>query len=187
MSEVITKTVINQNTVMSPLLVANEAQIDKLNLSNIDNLQAKSAYIDNLTIKELVILEEEGGNSDSSETYEPSLFNKVTLNFRDEDNCKYTTANHETLTSDGEAMILEIEANVPAELGTKLVCRYLVLDLRELDTTVPVGVAWPDINIKWLYGLPDIEAGYFYVIAFQRFTKNLFIGNVAIKIEGDNI
>lgn len=187
MSEVIARTVINQNAVRSPLLVANEAQIDKLNLSNIDNLQAKSAYIDNLTIKELVVLEEEGGNSDSSETYEPSSFNRVTLNFRDEDNCKYTTANHETLTSDGEAMILEIEANVPTELGTKLVCRYLVLDLRELDPAVPVGVAWPDINIKWLYGLPDIEAGYFYVIAFQRFAKNLFIGNVSIKIEGDNV
>jgi hypothetical protein len=38
-----------------------------------------------------------------------------------------------------------------------------------------------------MYGIPDIEAGYFYVLAFQRFAKDLIIGNVAVKVEGHNI
>jgi hypothetical protein len=88
------------------------------------------------------------------------------------------------LESNEDGYLLNISFEVPTELGAKLVCRYLVLDFRELDKEVNVGTIWPDFSIKWLYGLPDIQAGYFYVLAFQRFAKDLIVANVAVKIEG---
>ena len=184
MSEIVTRTFVNQNQINTPLLVANEAKIDKISLDSIDSLQAKNGYIENLTIKELTVLDGEDGNGDSNETYEPATFNEVILKFSDSDNCKYTTADHNILESNEDGYLLNISFEVPTELGAKLVCRYLVLDLRELDEEINIGTIWPDFPIKWLYGLPDIQAGYFYVLAFQRFAKDLIIGNVAVKIEG---
>jgi hypothetical protein len=184
MSEIVSRTVINQNQVRTPLLVANDAQINNISLDNVTSLNAKNGYIENLTIKELTVLDEVEGNGDSSETYETAIFNQVNLNFGDDYNCKYILADHNTLTSEDGGLMLNINAEVPSELGAKLVCRYLVVDLRELSEDTVVGVTWPEFPIRWLYGVPDIEAGYFYVLAFQRFTKDLIIGNVAVKIEG---
>ena len=184
MSEIVTRTVINQNQVRTPLLVANDVQFNNISLDNITSLNAKSGYIENLTIKELTVLDESEGNGDSSETYEPAIFNEVNLNFGDEYNCKYILADHNTLTSEEGGLMLNINAEVPSELGAKLVCRYLVVDLRELSEDTIVGVTWPEFPISWLYGVPDIEAGYFYVLAFQRLAKDLIVGNVAVKIEG---
>ena len=184
MSEIVSRTVINQNQVRTPLLVANDAQFNNISLDNVTSLNAKSGYIENLTIKELTVLDEVEGNGDSSETYENAIFNQVDLNFGDDYNCKYVLADHNTLTSEEGGLMLNINAEVPNELGAKLVCRYLVVDLRELSEDTVVGVTWPEFPIRWLYGVPDIEAGYFYVLAFQRFAKDLIIGNVAVKIEG---
>ena len=184
MSEIVTRTIINQNNVRTPLLVANDVQFNNISLDNVTSLNAKSGYIENLTIKELTVLDEVEGNGDSSETYENAIFNQVDLNFGDDYNCKYVLADHNTLTSEEGGLMLNINAEVPSELGAKLVCRYLVVDLRELSEDTVVGVTWPEFPIRWLYGVPDIEAGYFYVLAFQRFAKDLIIGNVAVKIEG---
>ena len=179
MSEVVARTVINQNQVRTPLLVANDVQFN-----NISSLMAKNGYIENLTIKELKYLDEVEGNGDSSETYENAIFNQVNLNFGDDYNCKYVLADHNILTSEEGGLMLKINAEVSNELGAKLVCRYLVVDLRELSEDTVVGVTWPEFPIRWLYGTPDIEAGYFYVLAFQRFSNDLIVGNVAVKIEG---
>lgn len=184
MSEAVARTLINQVQVNTPLLKANEAIIGKISLNDIESLNAKSGFIENLTIKELTVLDEENRDGDSNETYEEPTFNKVTLNFGDSYNCVYTTANDSILTSNEDGLMLTINAEVPTELGTKLVCRYLVLDFRNLSEGTILGVTWPEFPIKWLYGIPDIEAGYFYVLAFQRFTKDLIVGNVAVKIEG---
>lgn len=185
MSEVVTRTVIKQNQVYTPLLVANEAKIDKFSLSNLDNIQAKNGFIESLTIKELTVLNEEiEGDEDSSETYENATFNEVILKFNDSDNCKYTFADANTLTSEEGGLMLNFNMEVPSELGAKLVCRYLVLDFRNISENTVIGVTWPEFPIRWLYGVPDIQAGYFYVLAFQRFAKDLIVGNVAVKIEG---
>lgn len=184
MSEAVTRTLINQVQVNTPLLKANEAIIGKISLNDIESLSAKSGFIENLTIKELTVLDEENRDGDSNETYEEPTFNIVTLNFGDSYNCVYTTANDSILTSNEDGLMLTINAEVPTELGTKLVCRYLVLDFRNLSKDTVLGVTWPEFPIKWLYGTPDIEVGYFYVLAFQRFTKDLIVGNVAVKIEG---
>lgn len=187
MSETVTRTLISQNQVYTPLLVANEAEIGKVSLNNVESLHAKDGFIENLTIKELTVLDDPSAQSDSAEVYENAVFNEIILNFTDAYNCKYTIADHTSLESNEDGLMVNISAEVPEELGAKLVCRYLVLDLRELASDTNVGVTWPTQPIKWLYGLPDIEAGYFYVIALQRFTKDLIVGNVTIKIEGNKI
>lgn len=183
MSEAVTRTLINQVQVNTPLLVANEASIGKITLNDVESFNAKNGFIENLTIKELTVLDEENGNGDSNESYEEATFNGVMLNFGDGYNCKYTTANENALTSNEDGLMLTIDAEVPTELGGKLVCRYLVLDFRNLSEDTVLGVTWPEFPIRWLYGVPDIEAGYFYVLAFQRFTKDLIVGNVAVKLE----
>lgn len=178
------KTIISQGQIVTPLLVTNEASIGRISSAAIEDLHSTNALIENLTVKELKILEDETeGNDDTSETYEEPSMNEVLLKFGDSHNCKYSFADHMTLMPDGDAMMLTIKAEVPTELGTKLVCRYLVLDLRKLSEDTVVGVTWPEFPIRWLYGLPDIQAGYFYVLAFQRFTSDLIIGNVAVKLE----
>lgn len=187
MSEIVPRTIINLSEVRTPLLIANDAKINSLSLDNVTSLNAKTGYIENLTIKELTVLDEVEGNSESSESYEISTFNEVILNFGDEYNCKYTVTDDTILVSEEEGYMLNINAEVPVELGSKLVCRYLVLDFRNLTQDTIIGVTWPEFPIKWIYGVPDIEAGYFYVLAFQRFAKDLIIGNVAVKIEGNNV
>ncbi len=185
MIEPVAQTFINQTQVSTPLLIANEVKLGNLSLDNVDNIQAKTGYIENLTIKELTVLDEEVEGADAgSESYDEVEFNDITLSFGDDCNNRYLIATHDVLVSNEDGKVLEIKFDTPTEMGSKLVCRYLVVDLRELDETVNVGVIWPTQTIKWLYGVPDIQAGYFYVLAFQRFAKDLIVGNVAVKIEG---
>jgi hypothetical protein len=181
----VTRTTISISAVNTPLLNANVANIGKLSLTDVDNLQAKEAFIENLTIKELTVLEEENqGTSKEAETYEEASFNGVVLDFADDYNCVYTTATDSILEADTAGKLLNITFEVPESLGAKLVCRYLVLDLRNEDTSTVIGTSYNGAeNLKWLYGMPDIEAGYFYVLAFQRLAKDMIVGNVAVKLE----
>lgn len=180
----IVRTLINQEAVNTPILNANIANIGEFPTLNVGDLVSQTAYIKELTIDKLTVKEDTAdANSESAETYEGAEFADITLDFADSNNCKYLIANHTHLTSNEDGLMATINFAVPP-MGAKLVCRYLVLDLRELSEDTVVGVTWPEAPIKWLYGMPDIQAGYFYVLAFQRFDENLIIGNVAIKIEG---
>lgn len=185
----IAKTLINISEVNTPTLNANVANIGKLSLYDVDNINCKTGYIENLTIKELTVLEDEvEGAEDSSETYEEATFNNVNINFDDSYNCKYTMADNTILVNDTDCKMLTIDFTVPETLGAKLTCRYLVLDMREESVDTDIVTFFPDDTdttwkLKWLYGTPDIQAGYFYVLAFQRFANDLIIGNVAVKIE----
>ena len=180
----IARTTVSISAVNTPLLNANVANIGKLALTDVDNLQAKQAFIENLTIKELTVLADENqGTSMVAESYEESSFNEVKLRFDDDYNCVYSLANETILESDVDGKVLNITMELPEELGAKMVCRYLVLDLRKESADTNVAVVWNGAdNVKWLYGMPDIQAGYFYVIAFQRFAKDLIIGNVSVKL-----
>lgn len=176
-------TLISRNQVMTPLLISNEAEIGRLVVNDLVNLQAKEAYIESLTIKEMTVLDEEDGNGDSNETYESALFNDVILNFGDNYNCKYTTSNSSNLESKDGGLVLNLGFEVPTDLGAKLVCRYLIIDLRNVSSDIDVGVTWPENHhIHWMHNVPDLQGGYFYVWAFQRLAKDLIVGNVSIKI-----
>lgn len=182
----IDRTLINSQAVYTPTLNADVANIGKFPLLAVDDIQASSGYIENLTIKKLEVLNEENGNSESSETYEDAGFNKINLNFADDYNCKYTRADESILESEVDARVVNVLFTVPEELGAKLVCRYLILDLRNEPVENEISVVWPDnFSITWMYGMPDIQAGYFYVLAFQRFAKDLIVGNVAVKLGGE--
>lgn len=176
------RTIIKSGEIITPALTANSAIIDKMISLNAENIQSSNAYIENLTIKTLEILDEENGNSNESETFEDAKFQEVNLNFSDENNCKYVRANESNLESDVDVKLLNINFLVPSKIGSKLVCRYLVLDLRNEDVETDIGVIWNNFSITWLYGVPEIKAGFFYVLAFQRFSDDLIIGNVAIKL-----
>lgn len=180
----IVRTLINQEAVNTPILNANIANIGEFPTLNVGDLLSQTAYIKDLTIDKLTVNDENSdANGESAETYEEVGFADITLDFADSNNCKYLMANHTHLTSNEDGLMAVINFDVPP-MGAKLVCRYLVLDLRELSEDTVVGVTWPEAPIKWLYGMPDIQAGYFYVLAFQRFGENFIIGNVAIKVEG---
>ena len=182
----VTRTSISVSEVNTPLLNANIANIGKLALTNVENIQAKQAYIENLTIKELKVLDNDIESGDNtSESFEISSFNAVELNFADNFNCRYTLADKNILESSDGCKLLNINMIIPEELGSKLVCRYFVLDLREEPLDTVVATVWNGAdNLRWLHGMPDIQAGFFYVIAFQRFSKDLVIGNISVKIEG---
>lgn len=184
---VIVRTSITTSELNVPIINANEAKIGKLSLENVEALSAKEAFIENLTIRELTVLENDAiGNTNSSETYETATFNEVVLKFADEFNCSYTIADDSILENSDGCKILNINFQIPTELGSRLVCRYLVLDLRNESEDTDVVTVWNNgDSIKWLYGMPDIQAGYFYVIAFQRFAKDLIVGNVAVKLGGE--
>ena len=71
MIEPVAQTFINQTQVSTPLLIANEVKLGSLTLDNVDNIQAKTGYIENLTIKELTVLDEEVEGADAgSESYD---------------------------------------------------------------------------------------------------------------------
>ena len=183
MSE-ITRTAVAINEVRTPLLKASEAQIGTVSFNNISSFQAQEAYIENLTIKKVTVLEEEvSATSEETETYENVEFGNITLKFRDEDNCKYLIADDSSLVSEIDYKSLLINFEVPVELGSKLVCRYLVLDLRNIEEDIVISTTWPNTSaLRWLHGVPDIQAGYFYVLSFQRFAKDLIVGNVSVKL-----
>lgn len=185
----ITKTLINVSEINTPTLNANVANIGKIPLCDIDSLNCKSGYIENLTIKELTYADDEvNNNTDSAETYEDVIFHNINVNFGDAYNCKYLRVDKNALVNDIDCKHLTINFTVPENLGAKLTCRYLILDMREEPTETDIVAFYPDDTdttwkLKWLYGTPDIQAGYFYILAFQRVANDLIIGNVAIKIE----
>lgn len=184
---VINPTIISKNSIRTHILNADEINANALNIGNLGSITANIATIKELTVDVLNINDGETSSAtENSETTETTHFNTINLNFADDYNCVYMMADHTSLTSNIDGYELNIDFTVPS-MGSKVVCRYLVLDLRELDGTLPMMTIWPDFGIKWLYGVPDIQQGYFYVLAFQRFAEDLIIGNVAVKIEGDNV
>lgn len=180
----IARTTVSETTVNTPILNANTANIGSLSLTNVDNIQAKEAYIENLTIKEINVLNPETpGITAVTEAFDRAIFNNVSLNFGDDYNCRYIIADENTLESKEEGKLLNITFDVPTEMGSKLVCRYIVLDLRNLLPSDNIGVVWNKAdNLKWVNGAPDIEGGYLYILAFQRLMKSLIVGNVSLKL-----
>ena len=156
-------------------------------IASVQSLNATEAYIENLTIKELTVLDDEAsGVSVISETYENTENKEVILNFDDEHNGKYAIIDNSNLEISEGCKILNVHFQIPSELGNKLVCRYLVLDFRNESEETNIATVWDNSDsIKWTSEMPDFQGGYFYVIDFQRFAKDLIVGNVRIKLGGE--
>ena len=76
---------------------------------------------------------------------------------------------------------LNVNINCQDELGKKLVCRYLVIDLRNMDDARNIVTVFPE-NIRWSSQVPVIQANQFYVISFQRFAKDIIVANLQINL-----
>jgi hypothetical protein len=178
MSEV-SKTTVSASEVLTPKLIANEISCDLMTSIHAGTLSSNVAYIKDLVVDKISIAGETEGNSIGNETYEVPMFGEIKLDFSDDFNGKYLICNENDLVEDSGVKILTIDTDVPEELGARLVCRYLILDLRKVETDIIT--TWP-ANVQWLYGTPLVEPGYFYVFAFQRLAKDLIVGNVNVKI-----
>ena len=178
MSEV-SKTTVSASEVLTPKLIANEISCDLMTSIHAGTLSSNVAYIKDLVVDKISIAGETEGNSIGNETYEVPMFGEIKLNFSDDYNGKYLICNENDLLDDEGIKLITIETEVPEELGARLVCRYLILDFREVEKDIIT--TWPS-DVRWLYGTPLVEAGYFYVFAFQRLAKDLIVGNVNVKI-----
>ena len=153
-----TKSTLRYDKVISPAILSNEANINNITALSID------------------ISDETDGNEVTNESYDLAQGQEVELEFHDIHNGRYLMADESNIFDS----TLEVTFNIPAEMGEKLVCRYLVLDFRKVEGFVTV--VWPERSeLKWLYGLPTLESGNFYVIVFQRFKEDLILGNLAIQ------
>ena len=187
----IVRTYISSAEVNTPKLNANELNIDKFTTVTADSINSPMGFISELTVDKLIVRDDNTeGNNVGNETYEESIFQDITLNFGDDYNGKYLIANHTALENAEDCKFLTINFNVPENLASRLTCRYLVLDLREEAEDTDVVAIYPDDTnttwkLRWLYGAPDIQAGYFYVIAFQRLAKDIIVGNVTLKLSNE--
>lgn len=153
-----TKSTLRYDKVISPAILSNEASINNITALSID------------------ISDESDGNEITNETYEIAQGQGLDLSFYDAHNGRYLVADETCLVDS----TLEVRFNVPGVMGEKLVCRYLVLDFRNFEGSITT--VWPDrTDLAWIYGLPTLEGGNFYVIAFQRFKEDLILGNLAVQ------
>lgn len=187
----IVRTYISSAEVNTPKLNANELNIDKFTTVTADSINSPIGFISELTVDKLIVRDDTAeGNNVGNETYEEASFQGITLDFNDDFNGKYLIANQMVLENAEDCKFLNINFNVPEEIATRLTCRYLVLDLREEPEDTDVVAIYPDDTdttwkLRWLYGAPDIQAGYFYVIAFQRLAKDIIVGNVTLKLSNE--
>ena len=187
----ISKTEISYSKVQTPKINANELNIDKFTTVTADSINSPLGFIGELTVDKLIVRDDNiESNNVENDTYEESIFQEITLNFGDDYNGKYLIANHTALENAEDCKFLTINFNVPEEIATRLTRRYLVLDLREEPEDTDVVAIYPDDTdttwkLRWLYGAPDIQAGYYYVIAFQRLAKDIIVGNVTLKLSNE--
>lgn len=187
----IVRTYISSAEVNTPKLNANELNIDKFTTVTADSINSPIGFISELTVDKLIVRDDNTeGNNVGNETYEEASFQGITLDFNDDFNGKYLIANQMVLENAEDCKFLNINFNVPENIATRLTCRYLVLDLREESEDTDVVAIYPDDTdttwkLRWLYGAPDIQAGYFYVIAFQRLAKDIIVGNVTLKLSNE--
>ena len=135
-----------------------------------------------LTVKEITIVDDDANAvSLLSENYEEIEDEGIVLNFEDSLDNTYLTCSEEDLVDATDYLELDVNINCPEELGKKLVRRYLVIDLRNMEDSRNIVTIFPE-NIRWSSEMPVIEANKFYVISFQRFAKDLVVANLEINL-----
>lgn len=135
-----------------------------------------------LTVKEITIIDDDANAvSLLSENYEEIEDEGIILKFEDGLDNNYLMCSEKDLVDATDYLELNVNINCPEELGKKLVRRYLVIDLRNMEDSRNIVTIFPE-NIRWSSQMPVIEANNFYVISFQRFAKDLIIANVEVYL-----
>lgn len=135
-----------------------------------------------LTVKEITIIDD-NANAISllSENYEEIEDEGIVLKFEDSLDNNYLMCSEKDLVDATDYLELDVNINCPEELGKKLVRRYLVIDLRNMQDERNIVTIFPE-GVRWISQIPVIEANKFYVISFQRFAKDLVIANLEINL-----
>ena len=135
-----------------------------------------------LTVKEITIVDDDANAvSLLSENYEEIEDEGIVLKFEDSLDNTYLMCSEKDLVDATDYLELNVNINCPEELGKKLVRRYLVIDLRDMEDSRNIVTIFPE-NIRWSSQMPVIEANKFYVISFQRFAKDLVVANLEINL-----
>lgn len=135
-----------------------------------------------LTVKEITIIDDdENAVSLLSENYEEIEDEGIVLKFEDSLDNNYLMCSEKDLVDATDYLELDVNINCPEELGKKLVRRYLVIDLRNMEDERNIVTIFPE-NIRWSSQIPVIQANNFYVISFQRFAKDLVVANLEINL-----
>lgn len=137
-----------------------------------------------LTVKEITIIDDDANAvSLLSENYEENEDEDegIILKFEDSLDNTYLMCSETDFVDATDYLELNVNINCPEELGKKLVRRYLVIDLRNMDDERNIVTIFPE-NIRWSSQTPVIQANNFYVISFQRFAKDLVVANLEINL-----
>ena len=135
-----------------------------------------------ITVKEITIVDDDANAVNLlSENYEEIEDDGIVLKFEDGLDNTYLMCSEKDLVDATDYLELEVNINCPEELGKKLVRRYLVIDLRNMEDERNIVTIFPE-NIRWSSQMPVIEANKFYVFSFQRFAKDLVVANLEINL-----
>ena len=133
-----------------------------------------------LTVKEITIADDNNTISLLEED-DKEIESGIVLKFDDSLDNTYLMCSETDLIDATDYLELNVNINCQDELGKKLVCRYLVIDLRNMDDARNIVTVLPE-NIRWSSQIPVIQANQFYVISFQRFAKDIIVANLQINL-----
>lgn len=135
-----------------------------------------------LTVRDITIIDDDANAvSLLAENYEEIEDSGIVLKFEDSLDNNYLMCSEKDLVDATDYLELDVNINCPEELGKKLVRRYLVIDLRNMEDERNIVTIFPE-NVRWSSQTPVIQANNFYVISFQRFAKDLIIANVEVYL-----
>lgn len=135
-----------------------------------------------IAVREITIIDDDANAvSLLSENYEEIEDEGIVLKFEDSLDNNYLMCSEKDLVDATDYLELDVNINCPEELGKKLVRRYLVIDLRNMEDERNIVTVFPE-NVKWSSQIPEIQANQFYVISFQRFAKDLIFAKLEINL-----
>lgn len=134
-----------------------------------------------LTVKEITIADDDNNTISLLEEDDKEIESGIVLKFDDSLDNTYLMCSETDLIDATDYLELNVNINCQDELGKKLVCRYLVIDLRNMDDARNIVTVFPE-NIRWSSQIPVIQANQFYVISFQRFAKDIIVANLQINL-----
>lgn len=157
------------------IFTANVTMSGGVNCNTLNSSEIYATFID--------FSDEVDENGVENETFQNE--GNIEINFGDAYNGRYFIVNSENLHTDDEdenVRVIDALFNIPEKMETKLVKRYLVIDLRNIEQTTTLVTSFPDDKITWLGETPSIQCGHFYLISFQRFSDDLIIGQQIISL-----
>lgn len=149
-------------------------------ISPAEKTALKNLVQGSITVKEITIADDNNTIS-LLEEYDKEIESGIVLKFDDSLDNTYLMCSETDLIDATDYLELNVNINCQDELGKKLVCRYLVIDLRNMDDARNIVTVFPE-NIRWSSQVPVIQANQFYVISFQRFAKDIIVANLQINL-----